>query len=86
LALPPGVNAMLALPSPGVATRLAGAAAQPVNVAAQSSDAQTPVSTVAQRREEEPAAKFIITDPRSQATLVCQESVEATDVARQQMT
>ena len=55
---------MLALPSPGVATRLAGAAAQPVNVAAQSSDAQTPVSTVAERHKDEPTAQFIITGPR----------------------
>ena len=40
------------------------ACAEPANVAAQSSDAQTPASTVAQRRQEEPTAKFIITDPQ----------------------
>ena len=62
------------------------ACAEPANVAAQSSDAQTPASTVAQRRKEEPTAKLIIPDPRFPISAGLLKVSEATVVARQQMT
>ena len=70
-----------------VVPKIADAAcAEPTNVAAQSSDAQTPASTVAQRREEEPTAKFIITDPQFPNSVGVSRAGGATVVARQQMT
>jgi hypothetical protein len=62
------------------------ACAEPMNVAAQSSDAQRPVSTVAKRRQEEPTTKFIITDPRFPNRVGLSTVSGATVVARQQVT
>ena len=48
-----------------VVPKIADAAcAELANAAAQSTDAQTSASKITQRREEKPATKFIITDPR----------------------